>query len=141
MMKLLGFLKRYSANTSGATAVEFGLVAMPFFLMIFGVMEAGRMMWTMNGVQYAVEQTTRYASMNSSAGESSFRDYAQTKLSEMMVPSSNLQISSTTVNTGGVNFVQIDGQYQHRMLIGAFIPENGFGDINITSSVKKPIVN
>lgn len=36
----------FLADGGGASAVEFALVALPFFLMVFGIIEVGRALWT-----------------------------------------------------------------------------------------------
>lgn len=37
---------RLLRSTSGASAIEFALIAMPLLLFLFGTMEYGRLMWT-----------------------------------------------------------------------------------------------
>ena len=51
----------------GATAVEFGFIASPLILMLLGTVDGGRMLWTQNALQYAVEQAARYAALNQGA--------------------------------------------------------------------------
>ena len=53
------FLNRLWKDTKGATAVEFGMVAVLFLLMIFGTIELGRIFWVYNTMQSALEQTAR----------------------------------------------------------------------------------
>ena len=43
----------------GATAVEFGLIAAPLMLMLFGVTETARFYWTTASLQSAAQQTAR----------------------------------------------------------------------------------
>lgn len=45
----------------GAAAVEFALVAMPFFLLMFGAMEFGRLMYLWNTVQEVTRNAARQA--------------------------------------------------------------------------------
>lgn len=54
----------FGRNTRGATAVEFGFVAFPLLLLILGIIEGGRMLWTQNALQYAVEKAARCAVVN-----------------------------------------------------------------------------
>lgn len=132
--------RKYKTDENGTTAVEFGLVAIPFLLMIFGVMEAGRMAWTMNGIQYAVEETTRYASLNSDLTTENFQDYAEDKLSEMLMSSDSLQITFSTLTSNGIDFVEIDADYTHTTMLSGFLPY-GFGNIEFDRSVRKPLIN
>lgn len=41
----MGRARRFFADRSGASAVEFALVVMPFLFMIFGTIEVGRAFW------------------------------------------------------------------------------------------------
>lgn len=49
----------FSGNQSGATAVEFGLVAMPFLLVVFTIIETALMLWTNQVLEDAVTQASR----------------------------------------------------------------------------------
>ena len=140
MQRIANLLKRYRKNEDAATAVEFALVALPFLLMIFGVMEGGRVMWSMNGVQFAIEETSRYASINSTLTNESFESYAQGKLAEMYVASTPLIVTSSSVTTNGVNFIEIDGTYTHSTMLNGFLPAN-FGNFEFTTSARKPVIN
>jgi Flp pilus assembly protein TadG len=55
-------------NTAGSAAVEFALTAPVLLLMLFGAIEYGRVLWTQNSIQYAVEQAARCAAMGQTAG-------------------------------------------------------------------------
>ncbi len=91
-----GFL----ASRRGATAVEFAIVAPLFLTMAVGVIEVSRAMWIKASMQYAVEETARYALVNTSATTSALQTYAQTKLAD------------TGVDTTGMTFnVTGDGTY------------------------------
>lgn len=46
-------------NTSGATAVEFGLTAPAFMLMIVGMVQVGMALWTQLGIEHGVEMAAR----------------------------------------------------------------------------------
>jgi Flp pilus assembly protein TadG len=51
----------FSSDSSGATALEFALIAFPLILLILGAIEGGRMLWMRNALQYAVERAARCA--------------------------------------------------------------------------------
>ena len=69
-------LKLLRDDTRGAAIVEF-TVTLPFFLLLmFGLIQAGLLLWTQAGLQHGVEVATRCASVNYSAnrlGATSFR--------------------------------------------------------------------
>ena len=43
----------------GAAAIEFGMIAPVFFAMLIGIVDVGRYMWTLNTMQYAIDQAVR----------------------------------------------------------------------------------
>lgn len=52
-------ISRLLSADAGSTALEFAFILPVLLLIIFGVFEFGRMFWTQNTLQYAVEQTAR----------------------------------------------------------------------------------
>jgi Flp pilus assembly protein TadG len=48
----------------GATALEFALIALPLLLLVCGIMDFGRMVWTEATLHRAVEDAARCASVN-----------------------------------------------------------------------------
>lgn len=56
-------IKGFLRTTEGTTAIEFALVAPSLFLIIFGGMEFGRLMWTQSALNYGVEEAARCASV------------------------------------------------------------------------------
>jgi Flp pilus assembly protein TadG len=54
----------FREDKSGAAAVEFAFVGLALIFLLFGVVECGRMLWTQNALQYAVEQAARCAIVN-----------------------------------------------------------------------------
>ena len=52
-------LRRFSADRNGTTAIEFGLVALPFFMFVFGIMAIGLKYFTENALEHAVESAAR----------------------------------------------------------------------------------
>ena len=43
----------------GAVAVEFAMIAPIFFGLLIGIIDVGRYMWTLNTIQYAIDQGVR----------------------------------------------------------------------------------
>ena len=54
-------LPRLARACGGATAIEFGLLALPFLLLVAGIMDCSRMVWTHLALQVAAEQAARCA--------------------------------------------------------------------------------
>lgn len=55
----LRFVRRFRADERGATAIEFAMVATPFFLTMMGVMTVGTQYFTMNALEHAVAEASR----------------------------------------------------------------------------------
>ena len=55
------------ADRAGVATIEFALVGTLFFMLIIGTVEIGRGLWTMNALNYAVQQAARCASINTTA--------------------------------------------------------------------------
>jgi Flp pilus assembly protein TadG len=59
VQRAANFARRFRANAQGVTAVEFGFVALPFMLFVFGIMAAGLQFFTINALDNAVETAAR----------------------------------------------------------------------------------
>ncbi len=57
-MTLYGVARRLQSR-AGTTAVEFALLALPFLLLVTGIMDASRLVWTNFSLQFAVEAAAR----------------------------------------------------------------------------------
>jgi Flp pilus assembly protein TadG len=56
---------RFARDDRGAAAVEFALVSIPFFALIFGIASIAMILYTDAAVHWAVERSARTASMQS----------------------------------------------------------------------------
>jgi Flp pilus assembly protein TadG len=75
------FKHKKARSRSGVTSVEFAFVAPPFFLLIFGVIEFGRMMMVQQSLTNAAREGCRTAALatttSGSEVEASVRDYLE----------------------------------------------------------------
>ena len=138
--KIYRFFKSYRRNEKGSVAVEFALIVIPCMFLIFGVIEAGRIVWTMNAVQFAIEESSRYASINASLSTEEYTIFAEEKIGSMAVSSTPLQVSSSSYTEYGITFVEIQGDYKITPIISHLFP-NGFGVINYRAVASEPVVN
>ncbi len=58
------FLRRLARDQRGISAVEFSLVCVVFFMMIFGIIDFSRAMWEWNAAAKATHWGVRYAVVN-----------------------------------------------------------------------------
>ncbi|MFN3075909.1 MAG: TadE/TadG family type IV pilus assembly protein [Alphaproteobacteria bacterium] len=86
-------------------AVEFSLLLPVIIMLSFGVIEFGRMLWIQSTLQYAVDQTARFAIVNPTATAVDLKAYAATQISGF--DPATVTITATPVTVGGVDFMDI----------------------------------
>jgi Flp pilus assembly protein TadG len=59
LMRSAKFGQRLSRNEDGVTAIEFAMVGIPFFMMLFGIMGVGLYFFSVFNLENAVEQASR----------------------------------------------------------------------------------
>ena len=59
LQRALSLGRRFRSNRDGVTAIEFGLVALPFTLFVLGIMAVGLQFFTVNALDNAVETASR----------------------------------------------------------------------------------
>lgn len=58
------FVRAFLKDQHGGPAAEFALVVPILFLFLFGIIDAGRFMWTLNRAEKATQMGARYAATN-----------------------------------------------------------------------------
>jgi TadE-like protein len=58
-------LSRLYTDERGTSAIEFAVTSPAYFLLLFGIIEAGLLLWTQLGLQHGAEQAARCATINS----------------------------------------------------------------------------
>ena len=107
---------RYFLHKKGSVAVEFGMVSILFLGFLFGIIEFGRLFWTMNALQYAIEDTARYALVHQDATNTELITYATNSMSGVS-NSSNLTITTTQMTISGISFIEVNGTYTFTTII------------------------
>ena len=130
-----GILRRLAGSRRGATAVEFAMVAPIFIIMVAGVFEMGRAMWIKSSMQYAVEETTRYAIVNTSASTSTLATYASTAYSSSGNSISGATFAATQTTVSGITYISITGSYDFTVII----PLVPFPDVTLSAKSRIPI--
>jgi|ERR1043166_5114412 Flp pilus assembly protein TadG len=69
---------RILGDTRGTSAIEFGVTAPVFFMLLIGVIECGLLLWTQLGLQHGAGLAARCASINTSlcGSASAVQNYA-----------------------------------------------------------------
>ena len=132
------FISKFAKDQSGTASVEFAMIALGFLTMIFGVIEVGRLAWTTNVVDYAIDESARYAALHQDASSFEVEEEAKKVLRDLFVPSENLIISVNTNDSGDVSFIEIAGNYRFDSMAGGLFPDS-FSHINLAVTAKRAI--
>ncbi|MFC3173390.1 TadE/TadG family type IV pilus assembly protein [Novosphingobium bradum] len=103
-----------AADTRGSSVVEAALVMPVLLFMVLGAIDAGRVLWVRNTLQYAVESAARCAAIdsNSCATTSAIQSHAAAMATGLGVAASAFTVSSpgcgemvavTYTYTGGIS--------------------------------------
>ncbi|TAL35663.1 MAG: pilus assembly protein [Alphaproteobacteria bacterium] len=109
-------LRSFWKDTKGTTAVEFGMVATLMLAMLFGIIELGRIFWTQNAVQSAIELTARYYIVHTSTSDTDLQTYARAAMTSMQLDGSALTVTVTKTTSQSIKFIQLDGNYAYSPL-------------------------
>jgi Flp pilus assembly protein TadG len=91
-------LRRLARNESGASALEFALLAVPLLLMIVGTIEYGRALWTQQAMQSLAIATARCVGVTQSDCSSS-GSYSSSKTNTWLIAeAAKLGVALTTTN-------------------------------------------
>jgi len=118
-------------DDSGAMVVEFALVAPVFLIFTIGVIDFGRAYWVKSTMQFAVEQTARFAMVNPSASLVTLHSKAVAEGGTV----SGATYTVTASTASGMNFITVQGSYPFSFLI-PIIP---MGDVTLTAKSSTPI--
>ena len=126
-----GLMRRLRDDKAGTTAVEFGLLALPFIVLIFGCLQFGMIAWTESGMQYAVEQAARCATVNTTlcGTPSQIQQYAASQMTSTAVVAADF----TYVSTGCGNQVSVTINYPY--MVQVFLPAS----ITLTAKSCHPV--
>ncbi|HEY3394327.1 MAG TPA: TadE/TadG family type IV pilus assembly protein [Lacipirellulaceae bacterium] len=109
--------RKKRTTRSGVAAVEFALVAPIFFLLVFGVIEFGRMMMVQQSLTNAAREGSRVAILpttkNGSDVESRIRDYLQSVMANANSGEVRVTVPGNlgTVTSGATLTVSVEVDY------------------------------
>lgn len=131
-MKILHLIKK---SESGVAAVEFALIAPIFFMMIFGIIDMGRVYWLISSMEYAVEGAGRYAMLNTSATSQQVIEEAQDNL--YVINQNSVTFTTSTSSSSGINYMTIQAQASFNFLPPAMF---NYGTIALTRTATVPLL-
>ena len=98
-------LFRLIRDRKGATTVEIAFTLPILVALLLGVFEFGRLFFTWSTIQYATEQTGRFAMSKPSASASDLTNYLKKKLPGLVAKSVAINVAPET--DAGVNYMVI----------------------------------
>jgi Flp pilus assembly protein TadG len=109
-------LSEFYRSTEGTTAVEFGITAPVFFMVIFGIIECGMLLWTQLGLQHGVQMAARCASINTGICSSAndIKTYAAQQAYGLNPPLSTFTVAAPTCGN------QISASYTYQFVSAYF---------------------
>lgn len=129
--------RRFRRSQSGATAVEFGFVAMPFFMLIAAIVETSMMLWTSQVLEESVSVTARslltgksqteYTGANNAAGKAANTEAFRQKVCQnasVLVDCAKLKIDVRSYGSFAAAKTGTDGASPIK---GGGLDTNGFG--------------
>ncbi len=119
--------------------MEFALVAMIFFTLLFGIFEAGRVLLAQNALQYAVEEATRYNIAHEDTTVQQLEEIVLRSMSEMLVAADDVVMTGPSYTVvSGVNFVEMRVRYRFRPFLLTFFPAS-WAEIDLTATSRMPV--
>jgi Flp pilus assembly protein TadG len=107
-MRLMSFLSRFRRNQKGATAIEFAIVALPFFTMLFAIIEHSMLYFGTQALDNAMMQTSRLIrtgqAQSQGLSQAEFRDLVCAEINFLMSCDDRLAIDVRVFN----NFNGVD---------------------------------
>lgn len=127
-------LRRFARGREGAAAVEFGLLAPLFVLVVAGLVEFGMFIWNKHSLEFAVEETGRSVMTMTSVTEDAVTAALRERL--LGVDPAAVTTSITQEVVGATTFVTIEASYSYTFLMGAFL---GWDSIAMQSKTRVPL--
>ncbi len=136
MTAVASILRRFARDDRGASALEFAIVCLPFFAMVFGVAEFGRARWTMAALEQAAQAGARCMGLTLSgcATDGAYDASATTATVQglaarwsVTVPATGVALDNAATCGGMAGFSQVTVTIPFRTVAPALIPALGPG--------------
>jgi Flp pilus assembly protein TadG len=119
---------------AASAVVEFGIVGPLVLMILLGVIEFGRLHWVRNSMEYAAEQTARWAIVNTTATDDQLKAHAKAQLGSISASAPEVEIERDTV--GGLTFVTVVVLYNFQFLADFA----DIGSIALRSETRVPLI-
>ena len=133
-----GVLMAFIRAHRGAVAIEFALGLPIFLAMVYGVFEFGRVFWTQNTMEFAIQEAARFTMVNPKASNTQIVAIVEDKAAGLDVSRITVKVvfEADTTGSGSVGangFVNITGIYSYAPVIPLVLPIADGGSIDFTA--------
>lgn len=103
----------------GAAAVEFAMVLPLLLLVLFGIMELGRVMWTQSALNFAVQEASRCMAVEAPACATTAgaQAFAAQKVAALKIPASAFAVTEQTCGR------QVRAEISYSFVLWAVFPQ------------------
>lgn len=134
-MSFISYFLRFARCQCGAAAVEAAFVLPIFLVLCLGTAEFGRLYWVRSSLQYAADETGRYAMAHSASTASDLQKKASNSFDG--VSSGSLSVVVCGDTSSGDNFVTITLTSNFNSLTG-LVPISG---LTLKGQSRVPLLN
>jgi Flp pilus assembly protein TadG len=111
-------LNRLARDSGGNTVIEFAFVGLLFIGLILGVVEVGRVLWTLNALHYGAQQAARCAAVNSTlCGTNALLQSWAAGIGGSTLPGSAFTLTTGATCATGVTGAMVTATYQLKLYI------------------------
>lgn len=135
---MLFTIRSWLRGDDGSTTVEFSMIGVGFFLMMFGVLELGRMAWTSNVIDYAADEAARYAILHEGAPPSEVEDFARDTMKSLLVSPDDASITIQNTSVSGIDFIEVSGSYNFSTVALSMFPSS-FSSVTFQFMSRRPV--
>ncbi len=117
---------RYKGDTRGAVAIEFAIVLPVLLVLMLGIMDVGRLMWTYSTITRATQAAARCFAIKAAgcATATETQNYAVTQVWGLTIDASTFTVSTPACGA------QVSASYTFAFVIPWFDPVSPFGSSN-----------
>jgi len=112
------FTRNILAAEGGVAAVEFAIVAPIFFALLLGIIDLSRYMWTLNTVQFAVDDAIRTGVIQELTDNE-----IQSRVENALKPVDDGSMAVTVASVSGNVSVLASGNYSFMFPISSFLSQ------------------
>lgn len=105
-----------AGDVSGASAVEFGMIAPLLIILLFGVFQVGWALHCASSVRYALDESARALSIDSNLTASEVEAAMRARLEELADPEISVSISEDSA-TPGLIITNLHALYVHSLAV------------------------